>query len=150
MIKEALAALSIALVTVFALPATAQQGPRTLAGTWVISENIGLSWNGVAQTMESLTHAEMEIVEHSGKIFSGTVRWGLTSDEHQLDDGNGVAQVFEEELIAIEDFDGTILMVEHPDTTMRRIRFLGDDTIEILAYETGPGAIVSRSTWVRE
>ncbi|MEM1361836.1 MAG: hypothetical protein AAGF94_08990 [Pseudomonadota bacterium] len=106
--KIAVFALTMALAMTLSSPGIGQQASGGLEGKWTLTDVNGRSWNGVGQSMDDLSHAELEFTGHGGGVFFGKVRWGLTSDEHQLDDGkSGVAQTFDEDLLAVEDFDGT-------------------------------------------
>ena len=128
----------------------AAEGPdESLVGTWVMTDTIGQSWTGSKITAGSFETFQLEITEHDGPIFAGKLRWRLTHDQHQLDDGEGETAASEETVFAVRDFDGVYVVVEHPDQSIHRLKIVDADTLEMMSYETGPGAAVGFATFRR-
>ena len=147
---KVLAASLVALFVIMTAPLAAQDPDGNLVGTWEMTDIVGRSWNGAKMTSESLNIFELEITEHDGPIFAGKLRWQFVDDQHQLDDGKQIASASEEDVLAIKDFDGIYVLVEHPDHSIHRIKITGADTLQMVSYETGPGAAVGFATFRRK
>ena len=145
-----LAAGFVAFLVILAHPAAAQDGSEDLIGTWTMTDAVGRSWNGSKISPETFKSFELEITEHDGPVFSGKLRWQFLDDRHQMDDGKQVTSTSEEDVLAIRDFDGTYIMVEHPDTSTHRLKLVDANTLEMISYEGGPGAAAGWSRFERE
>ena len=131
----------------------AQQGRAqdpSLVGTWSGTDFIGKTWGGTTMSMDSFKSVELEIREHDGPTISGVIRWELTTDEHGLHDGEQVTTRAEEVVLGVRDFDGTYVIVEHPDMSIRRCRLIDENTLEVVGYEGGPNAYVARAVYKRQ
>ncbi|MEO1223005.1 MAG: hypothetical protein AAFX92_02170 [Pseudomonadota bacterium] len=149
--SRGLAAITLAASVCFMFdPAAAQDQGTNLVGTWAMTEINGRGWNGERHTTETIDHIVLEISEHGGAIFAGTYSWQLATDALAMDAGQGVTTEAEEVVLGVLDFDGTYIMVDHPDTSVIRIRIVDDNTLEMVGYEAGPHAVVSRMTFERQ
>jgi len=143
-------AAGFALLVMIVYPAAAQDGSEDLVGTWTMTDAKGRSWNGATISRDTFKSFELEITEQDGPVFSGKLRWQFIDDQHQLDDGKQVTSTSEEDVLAVRDFDGTYIMVEHPDTSTHRLKIIDANTLEMISYEGGPGAAAGWSRFVRE
>ncbi len=143
---KCLPAVLVAFLVVATHPATAQDGSEDLLGTWAMTDVVGRSWNGTKISADTFKSFELEITEHDGPVFAGKLRWQFIDDQHQLDDGKQITATSEEDVLAIRDFDGIYVMVEHPDTSTHRLKIVDADTLEMVSYEGGPGAAAG---WAR-
>ncbi len=147
----AIAAIALAASAGFLSdPAAAQDQGTNLVGTWAMTEINGRGWNGERHTTDTIDSLMLEISEHDGAIFAGTYSWQLATDALAMDAGQGITTEAEEVVLGVLDFDGTYIMVDHPDTSVIRIRIVDDDTLEMVGYEAGPHAVVSRMTFERQ
>lgn len=121
----------------------------SLAGTWLLTEFMGKTWRGTTMTVDAFKSVELEITEHDGPTISGVIRWELTTDEHGLHDGKQVTTKGAEVVLGVRDFDGTYMIVEHPDTSVRKFRVIDGNKLEAVSYEGGPNAIVARAVYER-
>lgn len=130
---------------------SAAQSPDTnLVGTWAMTDINGRGWNGARLTPETIESIVIEISEHDGTTFAGTYSWQLATDALDMDDGQDIVTQAEEVVIGVRDFDGTYIMVDHPDDSVIRIRIADDNTLEMVGYETGLHAVVSRMVFERQ
>ncbi|MEM7445694.1 MAG: hypothetical protein AAF414_20400 [Pseudomonadota bacterium] len=144
------AAMALAVSMVLSSADVAAQDQSTnLVGTWVMTDVNGRSWNGARHTLETIESIVLEIAEHDGTTFAGTYSWQLATHELAADDGQEITTEAEEVVIGVRDFDGTYIMVDYPDDSVIRIRVADENTLEMVAYEAGPHAVVSRMTFER-
>jgi len=147
----AIAAIAVTASVVFLSgPAAAQDQGGNLVGTWAMTEINGRGWNGERHTTDTIDSIVLEISEHDGAVFAGTYSWRLATEALAMDAGQGVTTEAEEVVLGVLDFDGTYIMVDHPDNSVIRIRMVDDNTLEMVGYETGPHAVVSRMTFERQ
>jgi hypothetical protein len=147
----AIAAIAVA-ASVFSLPSdlAAQDQGISLLGTWVMTDVDGRSWNGARHSPETIDSIVLEISDHDGTTFAGTYSWQLATDALAVDAGQDIVTHAEEVVIGVRDFDGTYIMVDYPDDSVIRIQIADENTLEMVAYETGPHAVVSRMTFERQ
>lgn len=131
-------------------PARAQDGGESMVGTWTMTDTIGRSWSAGLFTMDSIGSVEYEIVEHNGPIILGVSRWQLQTDDLNLDDGVAVTQIAEEEFMGVEGFDGTYIIVEAKDNSVRQLKRVDANTFESILYESGEFGFVAMSTFKRQ
>lgn len=131
-------------------PVAAQEPPGSLVGTWIMTDVVGRSWNGTKMSTDTLKSFELEITEQDGPIYAGKMRWQFADDRHQLTDGAQTTSQSEGEVLVVRDFDGTYIMVDHPDTTINRLQLVDADTLEMVGYESGPNALVGFTTFKRK
>ncbi|WP_421724365.1 hypothetical protein [Bauldia sp.] len=149
----ALGYIAVALAAsalVFSDDIAAQDTGEHLAGTWTMTDISGRSWNGARHTPDTIESIVLEISDHDGTTFAGTYSWRLSADNLDVDDGREVTMEAEEVVLGVRDFDGTYVMVDHPDTSVIRIRIVDENTLELMAYESGPHAAVSRMRFERQ
>lgn len=152
MLRTAFAALVFA-APLIAAPVAAQQAEAdaSLVGNWEAVAYAGRTSRGTSITLSDGNWAAIEITSHDGPVFAGVMRWGVTSDEHGLHDGETVTTRGEESIIGVLGLDDTTYtVVEYPDTTVRRFLLTNDNTLEVVSYEAGPNALVSRATYERQ
>lgn len=141
---------AVALSLTWPVAALSQQAAEDLVGTWVITEVFGRTWDGEPLSTDTIASIELEIVDFDGVTFGGIYRWQLSSDSLNLDDGQGVATSAEETVLGVRDFDGTFIMVDALDDSIFRLWFTNETTMEVVAYEAGPHAVVSRMVFERQ
>ena len=145
-----LAAIMFTAATPVPQGAAAQDATDSLLGTWVMTEVSGRSWHGTQYTTDNIESIVLEISDHDGSTFAGTYSWKLATDDLLVDDGLEITTEAEEVVLGVRDFDGTYIMVDHPDTSVIRIKIVSDTTLEMVAYEPGPHAVVSHMTFERQ
>ncbi|WP_421726799.1 hypothetical protein [Bauldia sp.] len=153
MLKTTLAALALAAPFVLTGPAAAieAQADVNLVGTWVATAYAGQTSRGTSIALGEGNWAEIEITSHDGPVFTGVMRWGLASDEHGLHDGEAETTEAEENIIGVLNLDDTTYsVVEYPDSTVRQFLLTNENTLEVVSYEAGPNAVVSRATYNRQ
>lgn len=132
------------------IAALSQQVAEDLVGTWAMTEVTGRTWEGAPLSKDTIASIELEITDYDGVTFGGIYRWQLSSDSLNVDDGRGIATSAEEIVIGVKDFDGTFIMVDTLDDSVFRLWFTDETTFEVMAYEAGPHAVVSRMVFERQ
>jgi len=69
----------------------------------------------------------LDIVEHEGLVISGVYRQMLRDQTTGMVSAIGESTEAEERFIGIRDFDGTFMVVDHPDTSMFRFKLISPE-----------------------
>jgi len=97
---------------------------------------------------EAKAIGEIVVSEQNGEVFTGRYRYTHISENSA--DGSAEQKPMSEETIAgVLDFDGTYIVVEQPDSGIHRFRVIDENTLEVILYRSGPGAVVMRGIFKR-
>lgn len=142
----------LAVLVVFALPSlvVAQTPAPSLVGTWVsVTGEVG-HWDGTLRPLGEMV-ATLVVTEQVGGVFRGTITYDNDRSGPKFEGKEGIRYVLDEPVLGVVDWDGrTIVLVDYDDETVHRARLVNDATLEVIAYETGPYAVVNRMMMIRQ
>lgn len=150
MTRSLVAAIVLLSAFLSASPIAAEEAPESLVGTWIMTEVTGRTWNGTKLRMDAYSKLELEISEHDGPILSGTYRRVVPDKDAGMHDGKEIKVDTTESFIGVRDFDGTYMVVDHPDTSLFRLKRIDENTIDTVFFEPGPKAVVARTVFKRQ
>jgi hypothetical protein len=143
--------LILALILVPMAVAQAQDTPPNLVGVWRGVWDEGRSITSTRDPGENEFEAELEITEQTGATFAGFHRWRHPEHITGLHDGEQETTVAEESILGVIDFDGRhIIIVDHPDTSMKFGTLINPHVMELIGAEPGPNAVVGRWILIRQ
>lgn len=121
-----------------------------LVGQWVVVKKDGIGWHRAIQDHTS-GPAYLQIEEQDGAVLEGYFFWQVQPGEAR--DHNGIAEVSEakEPLIGLVEWDGrSVTFVEHPDTGTLQGKLLHNNMMQLVHFEPGQYATISRYLLVRQ
>ena len=130
--------------------ASAQSDTPRLVGTWVsVTGEVG-HWSGTLKPFGKQT-GRLVVEEQLGGVFRGTMTYHNEKDGPKFEGKEGVRYVLTEPVFGVIDWDGkTIVWVDHDDETVHRAKLVNESTMQVIAYEPGPYAVVNRMIMIRK
>ena len=120
-----------------------------LAGQWVVIKKDAVYWHRDIQTQEN-GPSRLRIEEQTGPVLEGVFFWRVSPGSGRDHDGRSEVSESKEPVIGMIGWDrASITFVEHPDTGTMQGRLINSDTMELMHYEAGPYATISRYLLVR-
>lgn len=131
-------------------PVSAQSSTPNLVGTWVsVTGEVG-HWSGTLKRFGKQT-GRLVVEEQLGGVFRGTMTYHNEKDGPKFEGKEGVRYVLVEPVFGVVDWDGkTIVWVDHDDETVHRAKLVNESTMQVIAYEAGPYAVVNRMIMIRK
>lgn len=144
----AVAARSVAVVGAWLMAGTVclaqETGPAgNLAGQWSGEAMFRLTSGDVRQEHTFVFEPSTD------RFVAGEHSWTIPDRSLRSNDGGGDTFEAREPFLGVVDGE-EIWLVEHGDLTMFRLRLTDPDTIEFLALEGGPNALVGFGTLTRD
>ncbi len=148
---SALSALVLACSGFTALAADGSFSGRypDLVGQWVVIKKDAVFWHRDIHSQEN-GPSHLKIEEQTGPVLEGVFLWQITPGSGRDHDGRSEVSSSKEPVIGMIGWDGnTLTLVEHPDTGTMQGRMINSDTMELIHYEAGPYATISRYLLIR-
>jgi hypothetical protein len=128
-----------------AVPLSAEESP-SMIGVWRTVHP--------AQANKGFTTIEHEFrfTEQKGPLFKGTYVWRLPkSIDVQMNDGAKTGWSGEERVMGVIGWDNrSVTLVDDGDAGQYLGRLVNDSVMELIYFEPGPHAAISRGQWVRQ
>ncbi|KZK88770.1 hypothetical protein PsAD5_05120 [Pseudovibrio sp. Ad5] len=150
-VQAAIAALMMGCATfvAFAIDGKPPQHYPELVGQWVVIKKDAVYWHRDIQSQEN-GPSHLRIDEQTGPVLEGVFFWQVSPGSGRDHDGLSEVSKSKEPVIGMIGWDGaSITLVEHPDTGTMQGRMINSDTMELVHYEAGPYATISRYLLVR-
>ena len=127
-----------------------QSSTPNVVGTWVsVTGEVG-HWSGTLKDFGKQM-GTLVVEDQKGGVFRGTMTYHNEKDGPKFEGKSGIDYVQSEKVLGVVDWDGkTVVWVDHDDETVHRARIVNESTMQVIAFEPGPYAVVNRMIMIRQ
>lgn len=138
------------VLTLLAGPGAAETSVPDLVGSWVsVYGEVG-HWSGSLKPFGE-QRATLVVEDQLGGVFRGHMTYRNETSGPEFEGKSGIGHVQSEAVLGVIDWDNqSIVWVDHEDETVHRARLVNDHTLEVIAFEAGPHAVVNRMVMIRQ
>ncbi len=142
----------LAFVAVFFSPflSQANDAAPNMIGTWKTVEGAVGHWEGGLKKFD-VERGTLVVTEQANGLFRGTMTYASDTRKPKFEGKDGHGHVLTEDILGLIEWDNrTVIWVDHFDETVHKGRLVDANRMEVIGYEPGDHAVVTRSIMVRQ